>query len=377
MKKARRKVILVDVFFQHLAQTGIKTYTNNLLQQIEAYHGDNFTFIIYPPRRTISGSTFFRGKTARWKNWIFQMLYFSHKLFMLPLLSVWFRVDLVFSPDILSPLWSRGISVSVIHDAFFWESPEHYNPLWRKFYLFLLQKSLDRGTHVLTISHHAQSVISKYAKTKAPITVLPTGLDLKVKTKKEKENSPLPHPYFIHVGVLEKRKNIRTIIEAFSIFLKENKEPYYLVLVGQRGPREALDDYEGILELVQKHKLQDKVIFTGYLEAEKLEIYYQFAAAYVFPSRNEGFGLPVLEAFSYGLPVLIGPQEALKEIGGNAVLVSKSFTAQDFALAMQRISKDEVLRSELIESGIKRLSSFTGKKFFLSLQDYFNKLIDE
>jgi len=377
MNKKGTKVILVDIFFQYLAQTGIKTYTDSLLSQIDAYNGETYTFIIYPSREKMMKSKFFKGKTARWKNWWFQILYFSHKLLVLPLLSLWFKADLVLSPDILSPIWSRGKRVSVIHDAFFWETPEHYNALWRKVYLFFLNRSIGSGAHVLTVSLYAKSKISKYLTTSHPIMAIPTGLDLKVKTRSEKEHSPHPSPYFIHVGVMEKRKNLTTLIKAFSIFLKKSDTDFSLVLVGQRGPREALDDYPAISDLVKKYQLEGKVIFTGYLEADKLSAYYQFAEAYVFPSTNEGFGLPVLEAFSYGLPVIVGPQGALQEVGGEAVLVSSSFAAEDFAAAMFQLSKDEVLRHELTKSGLKRLSVFTGEKFFLSLLGYFKRVIDE
>tara|TARA_R110002049_G_scaffold230_19_gene1452 strand:+ start:3708 stop:4841 length:1134 start_codon:yes stop_codon:yes gene_type:complete len=376
MKSKPKKVILLDIFFQYLAQTGIKTYTENLLDQVEAYNGENYTFVIYPSREKILKNNFFKGKTARWKNWVFQLQYFSHKLIVLPVLSFWYKADLVLSPDILSPIYSRGKRVSVIHDAFFWESPEHYNALWRKIYLFLLQKSIDSGANVLTISHFAKGRISKYLRTSNPIEVIPTGLDLKVKAKTEKLVSPLSNPYFIHVGVMEKRKNIVTLIEAFSIFLKKVKKDYSLVLVGQRGPREALDDYGAILEEVKKHQLEGEVVFTGYLDEDALTSYYNSAEAYVFPSTNEGFGLPVLEAFSYGLPVIIGPQGALQEVGGDAVLVSKSFAAEDFSEAMLRISKEEETRQQLIALGFKRLSLFTGEKFFLSLLAYFNRSID-
>jgi len=377
MNKKGKKVILIDIFFQYLAQTGIKTYTDSLLNQIAAYDGEAYTFVIFPSREKIKESKFFKGKTARWKNWWFQIQYFSHKLLVLPFLSLWYKADLVFSPDILSPIWSRGKRISVIHDAFFWETPEHYNALWRKIYLFFLQKSIDSGACVLTVSHYAKSKISNYLITSNPITAIPTGLDLPVKSKKNKEFSPHPNPYFLHVGVMEKRKNLPTLIKAFAIFSEKSDTAYALVLVGQRGPREALDDYPAILNLVKMHQLENKVIFPGYLEANELSTYYQFADAYVFPSTNEGFGLSVLEAFSYGLPVIIGPQGALREVGGEAVLVSNSFNAEDFSKAMLQLSTDEVLRHKLIQSGFNRLSLFTGEKFFLSLLGYFKRMIDE
>uniref|UniRef100_UPI0030EF5723 glycosyltransferase family 4 protein n=1 Tax=uncultured Cyclobacterium sp. TaxID=453820 RepID=UPI0030EF5723 len=314
--------------------------------------------------------------TARWKNLWFQLRYFSHKLFVLPLLSIWYKADIVFSPDILSPIWSRGKRVSVIHDAFFWETPEHYNKLWRKFYLFLLLTSVKLGTKVITVSHYAKTTVAKYLPASS-ITAIPTGLDLEIKDQDENEQAPLPTPYFLHVGVMEKRKNLRMLIEAFAVFLERKESDYSLVLVGQRGPREALDDYDGILSLVKKHQLEEKVVFTGYLSNKQLSTYYKFAEAYVFPSINEGFGLPVLEAFSYGLPVLIGPQGALREVGGNAVLVSERFEAKSFGAMMLKISEDSQLRTSLKQLGYQRLSLFTGQKFLLSLTDYFNSITNE
>ena len=377
MKNKKKKVVLVDIFFQHLAQTGIKTYTDNLLIQIEKYQGDTFTFIVFPSKESIKRSKMFKGKTARWKNLWFQLRYFFHKLLVLPVLSIWYKTDIVFSPDILSPIWTQGKRVSVIHDAFFWETPEHYNKLWRKLYLFLLQTSVRLGTNVITVSHYAKTTVSKYLVSASPLTAIPTGLDLKIKNLDELEQPPLHTPYFLHVGVMEKRKNLKMLIEAFAVFLERQPSDYSLVLVGQRGPREALDDHDGILSMVKKYQLEDKVIFTGYLSKEQLFRYYKCAEAYVFPSINEGFGLPVLEAFSFGLPVLIGPQGALQEVGGDAVLVSKSFEARDFASIMFKIIEDSQLRESLKQLGYERLSLFTGKKFLLSLTDYFNHITNE
>lgn len=377
MKNCKTKVVIIDIFYQHLAQTGIKTYTDSLLDQIKTYNGESFTFIVFPSREKIKKSKAYKGKTARWKNWWFQLRYFIHKLLVLPFLSYWYKSDIVFSPDILSPIWTRGKRVTVIHDAFFWETPEHYNKLWRKIYLFLLQTSVKFGTNVITVSEYAKATVSNYLVTNSPITTIPSGLDLKVKVKRGNERSPISGPYFLHVGVMEKRKNLTMLIKAFSIFLEKSNLDYFLVLVGQRGPREALDDHDVILSLVKKYQLMDKVVFTGYLGSEELSTYYAFADAYVFPSTNEGFGLPVLEAFSYGLPVLIGPQGALQEVGGDAVLVSKSFEAQDFALNMIRISNEPKLKASLMQLGYKRLSVFTGQKFLLSLMDYFNRITNE
>jgi glycosyltransferase involved in cell wall biosynthesis len=372
--KNRKKIILVDVFFLYVAQTGIKTYIESTCNQIMSYPGEDFKFVILPGFDRIRRSKFFKGKTHKLINWLYQGLYFFNKLVWLPVCSFWYRADLVFSPDILSPIWCRGKKVSVIHDAFFWESPAHYHPLWRKIYLYLLNLSLE---HVLTVSHYAKSSILRYIDSKYQVDVVYSGVDYPKDEAISIKHPPVSRPYFLHVGVMEKRKNLVALVEAFHIFLNETEIDMVLVLVGQRGPRQSLDDYDQVMAAVKKYNLQKKVQLPGYLSAEQLKAYYQHAFAYVFPSLNEGFGLPVLEAFSYQLPVLVSRQGALMEIGGEAVLVCENSFPEGIAKGLIKIALDSTLREELSSAGYDRLSNFSEKKFFLSLQDYFKKVLDE
>src|SRR5690554_5783901 len=159
-----KKKILVDIFYLHLAQTGIKTYIECLCEEIGKHNSKDFEFIVTPNFQDIRNGRFFKRKTALWKNLLFQFLYFFRKLVLLPFLSIWHNTAIVFSPDILSPVWVRGIKVSVVHDAFFWENPSHYNPLWLKFYLTLLKWGLKRNAQVVTISEYSRKQLEKYLK---------------------------------------------------------------------------------------------------------------------------------------------------------------------------------------------------------------------
>ena len=86
----------------------------------------------------------------------FQLLYFFRKQVALPLLSYYHKTDLVFSPDILSPVWARGKKISVLHDTFFWDNPDHYQGLWLKYYLYFLQKGLRKNGEIITITQFSK-----------------------------------------------------------------------------------------------------------------------------------------------------------------------------------------------------------------------------
>ena len=376
MKKHRPKVV-VDVFYLYVAQTGIKTYIVTLCDEILKKNNSDFEYIISPNYQKVKQNQFFRGKTAKWKNILYQLLYFFRKQVVLPILSYYHQASIVFSPDILSPIFAKGKKVSVVHDTCFWDTPEHYQPLWLKYYLYFLEKGLQKNGEIITITQFSKLRLQELPPFKSiPIKVVyqASGLSESLALTDLKSNPQAA--YFLHVGVLEKRKNLSLLIQAFDKLTKmEGYESHRLVLVGQRGPRETLDDYDHLVELVTTLGLTDKVDFTGYISQEQLASYFQHALGYVFPSTNEGFGLPVLEAFSVGLPVIISRQGALMEVAGDAALILEKNEEESLIQSMKLLVDDPDLRKELGEKGRIRLQEFSAEKFFLSLEQAFKEIL--
>jgi glycosyltransferase involved in cell wall biosynthesis len=376
MEKPKPKV-LVDVFYLYVAQTGIRTYMVTLCEEILKKNNSHFDYVISPNYQKVKQNQFFRGKTAKWKNILFQLLYFFRKQVVLPILSYFHQADLVFSPDILSPVFAKGKKVSVVHDTFFWDNPEHYQALWLNYYLFFLHQGLKKNGAIITITEYSKSRLREMGLfANVPISVVHQASYLQSSTKTAED--PFPFPYFLHVGVLEKRKNLGMLIEAFAQLVEaEEYTNLKLVLVGQRGPRETLDDFENLQGLVKKYALQEKVLFPGYLSENEVKRYFSNALAYVFPSNNEGFGLPVLEAFFHGLPVIISNQGALKEVAGNAALILEENSVSCLLEALQQVASNPDLQEELIQKGTKRLQEFSTNKFFLHLERAFKELLNE
>jgi glycosyltransferase involved in cell wall biosynthesis len=379
-----KKRVLIDVFYLYVAQTGIKTYTLSLCDEIGRNKNSEFEYIISPEFRKIVENRFFRGKTSKWKNILFQIMYFIRKQFVLPFLSYWHQTDLIFCPDILIPIFGKGKKVSVVYDTFFWDNPEHYNGIWLKYFLFFLKLGLKNNSSIVTVTEFSQNRLKDIGlfKNKTihfahPSSELINNSSNRPATKTAKSDSPLQN-YFLHVGVLEKRKNLGLLIDAFALFI-QNKEysNYKLYLVGQRGPRETLDDYDYLMGKVKYLKIEEKVIFAGFVDLPSLISYFEKAKAYIFPSVNEGFGLPVLEAFSFGIPVIIANQGALREVAGDAALVITENTPASLLSSMIQLVGNQDLASALIEKGNERLKEFTPQKFFISLEAVFKKIMNE
>jgi glycosyltransferase involved in cell wall biosynthesis len=166
-------------------------------------------------------------------------------------------------------------------------------------------------------------------------------------------------PFLLHVGVLEKRKNLPRLVEAFALAKQELAQDYRLVLVGQPGPKRDMDDSLLIKKTIHNLGLEQSVIMTGYISDEELPVFYQNANCYAFPSLYEGFGLPILEAFANDLPLVAANCASLPEIAGDAALFFDPYDIEDMAQQIVCAVNDDTARNRLVEAGRKRIREFS------------------
>jgi len=165
--------------------------------------------------------------------------------------------------------------------------------------------------------------------------------------------------YFLFVGTIQPRKNLERLIEAYSLFLIEYRRdnPPDLVIAGSKGWKE-----NNILELSEKLGIENKVKFIGRVKDQDLPVLYKKAIAFVYTSLFEGFGLPILEAFASGTPVITSNISSMPEIAGKAAILVNPYKVQEITEAMLKITSDNVLRDKLMHLGHKRLEQFSWTK---------------
>jgi len=157
----------------------------------------------------------------------------------------------------------------------------------------------------------------------------------------------------LSVGVLQTRKNTLNALRA----LETLPERYRLMLVGGNGYGS-----EAIHEYIRRQGLAPRVQVRGYVALSDLRALYQSASALLFPSWEEGFGLPVLEAMANGLPVVASRTASLPEVGGEAALYVDPHDPQDIAEKVRRAVEDSELRGKMIQQGLERAREFSWRR---------------
>ncbi len=164
-------------------------------------------------------------------------------------------------------------------------------------------------------------------------------------------------PFILFVGTIEPRKNLGNLLKAFASLKSQKKYSGNLVVIGQKGWR-----CNEILPLVDKLNLQDDVLFQGYLSNKELCYFYNLTDVFVLPSFYEGFGFPIVEAFSCGAPVITSNLSSCEEIAQEAAITINPEHPDAIAEAVYRIVKDSHLRKELIRHGLNRAEEFSFMK---------------
>lgn len=367
--------VLLDLQYLNVATSGIKTYMMELAKAAVAYpHPDVEWIFTHDPDQQAADQTF-KNPQSKIQRLNYHMDYFRWKEFHLPDLVKKHQPDVLICPDFVSPAASLPCRrLTVIHDAFFWQMPKNYPKWWRTYFLNLIKKGLKERTEIITTTEYSKQALLEHLGVNFPVSVIyqsPKTLADRRDCGFLQESGLKDKSYFLHIGTFDKRKNLPLLVKAYADFLKETGSDFQLVLAGGPGQSKQMNDFPIVEELVKTLGLEGKVILPGYLSDSQVKALYGRAFAYVFPSENEGFGIPIVEAMGYGLPVIHSDQPALLEVAGGAGLASKTGDQQDLAKKMILLSQEKGLRDDLIRKGSERSEDFSPKKFI----DGFHKII--
>jgi glycosyltransferase involved in cell wall biosynthesis len=170
----------------------------------------------------------------------------------------------------------------------------------------------------------------------------------------------------IHVGAIQERKNISRLIAAFESCSTD----WRLVLAGSRGY-----GADKILDRIQSSPAKARIDVTGFVSNDALGRWYAKASLLAFPSLDEGFGMPVLEAMASGVPVMCSRTSALLEVAGEAAFLVDPLSVEDIQTALTLLTENESLRQSLISSGKTRATAFSWERAVRRTWDVYQELL--
>jgi glycosyltransferase involved in cell wall biosynthesis len=222
---------------------------------------------------------------------------------------------------------------------------------------------------IITVSEYSKKDILKFFPVdENKIFVTPLAADEKYKPlDKEKckhiikEKYHIDKPFILYLGGFSARKNIKSLILAFSKVYKKLTKKYNLVIVGK-----CTDQYKYLNDISNNLYMGSNIVFTGFVPEKYLPLFYNAAELFIYPSFYEGFGLPPLEAMSCGTPVIASNVSSIPEVMGKGGILINPYNLNELELAIENVLNDEKTKNHLIDKSIKQSSLFSWKKTAIS-----------
>lgn len=191
------------------------------------------------------------------------------------------------------------------------------------------------------------------------------------------ERYQINYPFLLYAGNIRRHKNVPRLVEAFAVVREQlQSHPVYkdlrLVIIG-----DTISQYPLVRQTVIKSRVEPVVRFLGFVPFETLRCFYETAAAFVFPSRYEGFGLPPLEAMACGAPVVASNVSSLPEVVGDAAILVNPENVFDIARGIREVLLEPDLRARLIERGRVQASRFSWERTARQVLDIYQEAAAE
>lgn len=275
------------------------------------------------------------------------------------------ELDVYFSPtSYIVPALASFKTVMIVHDMVAFLNVTQHQAKAKWIERLTLKRAVRKTSRIVTISHNSKRDLEKiFPESNGKVRVVyPAQATEAISAPADVVQGKfdamhLPTSYILFVGTIEPRKNIDGILRAYALYKKQVEHPAKLVIAGKKGWF-----YKDVFALVDELDLQDDVVFTGFVDKDALPLLYKNARCFFFPSWYEGFGLIVLEAFSFGCPVITSNNSSLPEVAGDAAVMVDPSDTDGMARALILVTSDDAKRAALIAKGFEQHKKFSWDK---------------
>ena len=335
-------------------RTGIGRYTYHLLDSLGKIDHAN-QYILHAPKRLFDFKRHL-ADFSRYKNFKAKIDYFrsgigNSDVYHLP------------SPDAIGPY--KGKLVVTVHDLIHKTFPQSQTTQATETVDQYMRDIVLKADRIICISENTRRDLHQFFDIPTAKTCVvyngvdhdlfyPISQEERPKTTSQLDSLGINKPYILYVGTLEPRKNLTGLLESFALLKSKNIFRGVLVVVGMKGWMS-----ENIGLLIKKLGIEKDVFFTGFVSDSELSLLYNRTELFVFPSFYEGFGFPILEAFSCGAAVITSKTSSCLEIAGDAALTIDPQDTRKIAEAMEQVLTDKTLNESLRKAGLKRAQEFS------------------
>ena len=355
-----RVVFDLTPIYDHL--TGVERYNINITKEIIKAHPENEYVLLFKNEVHVSFANEIKKSYVEYRllSECNKLLFIQWRLLReLKKIPADYYVFLSFTGPVL---FNGKRMINAIHDLTCWDCPESIPTKMKYYYRLTYKVAARKSWKLITVSKFSQErICERYGLSKNKVPIIYDGLtDIFCKEPYDnpelKEKYGLPDNYILSLSTIEPRKNLQLLIRAYKEILEEGKDLPELVLAGREGWK--LEDIVGDID----ERIIKLIHFTGFIDDVDLAQIYREAQFFVFPSKYEGFGLPIIEAMSQKTLVVCSDAASLPEVVGDAGLLFRSNDIDDLKRAIliaMKISDFEI--KEKTEKGFVISKKFSWK----------------
>lgn len=356
--------IALDARFYNRETAGLGRYTHQLILNLSKIDKKN-QYLVFLMKKDLADFK----KNIKAKNFKSISVNFNHyslaEQIRFPQELKKYRFDFIHFLNFNHPIFYRLPFITTIHDLtlYFFPSRSKKDFLHQLAFRRIMKDAIKKSKMLIAASNRTKKdIIGLFNKNKDQIQVIYEGGVDGYKKLSEKQINDFKHkndlkkPYLLYVGQWRPHKNLVRLVYAFKILKDKYGFDGKLVLPGKEIPT-----WRDVSKTIKKLELENDIIRPGFIDEKNLVYWYNGAEVFVFPSLQEGFGIPPLEAMASGTPVVAAEASCIPEVLGNAAYYFDPYSIDDMAKAIGKVLTDNNLKNNLIKAGFKQIKKYSWK----------------